>query len=132
MVDNTYSEMWKTAMLGKSSLALYRNYKKEIKYEKCTYNNHPGSARLAEARSGVLRTRQFVSVYDPSVDDKCDCGEVQTLEHVLFECEDKTLEVIFELPNRVEIALGFAECHLSQKTILQKTKCVLSQWYMNR
>lgn len=57
MVDKTYSEMWKVKMQNKSPLSLYRNEKKEIKYENLLYNQHPGSARLGGTLWGIKDQR---------------------------------------------------------------------------
>lgn len=60
------------------------------------------------------------------------CGEIETVEHILFECQDKRLECIIERPNRLDIALGFQSEESESVDIVKMTKCILHNWFVNR
>ncbi|KAH7949133.1 hypothetical protein HPB49_005559 [Dermacentor silvarum] len=78
---------WRKAAEQKSSLELYRSEKLEIRTE-CCYDNSKGSALLAEAKAGVLRTRIWRERFTEGVSTTCAlCGESdETLCHVVLEC----------------------------------------------
>ncbi|KAH7941206.1 hypothetical protein HPB49_010962 [Dermacentor silvarum] len=78
---------WRKAAEEKSSLELYRSEKLEIRTESC-YDNSMGSALLAEARAGVLRTRIWRARFTEGVSTTCAlCGKSdETLRHVVLEC----------------------------------------------
>ncbi|KAH7941076.1 hypothetical protein HPB49_009766 [Dermacentor silvarum] len=78
---------WRKAAEEKSSLELYRSEKLEIRTE-CCYDNSKGSALLAEARVGVLRTRIWRARFTEGVCTPCAlCGKSdETLCHMVLEC----------------------------------------------
>ena len=43
-------------------------------------------SQLNRLRSGCGRTKHFMKMIGASDDDKCECGLVQTINHILFEC----------------------------------------------
>lgn len=98
------------------------------------YCNDIGSSRLAEARAGVLRTREFVADYNPEVDNLCDdCNVIENVEHILFECRFAYLDNIKNLPNRVNIALGFSQDETVDKAkALSYAKQTLKQWFYSK
>jgi len=76
---------WKEDVESKSSLVMYRNWKKEIKEEKC-YNGSYASRLWLEARSNTLKLgdrKRFTGE-----ETKCSlCGyEEENLKHFLLEC----------------------------------------------
>ena len=77
---------WEDELQQKTSLALYRRYKKEIKEEN-VYDNTGASICLYQARSNTLRlnSRQF----DKDKNEKCDlCGkEQEDIGHFILRCE---------------------------------------------
>lgn len=78
---------WQRSSETKSSLALYRSEKLDIRTEPF-YDNSKGSALLAEARAGVLRTRLWRARFTEGIVATCAiCGTAdETLRHVTLEC----------------------------------------------
>ena len=81
---------WKRDIENKSSISIYRTFKKEIREEKC-YDNRPESNLLFQARTNTLdlNTRNRFKKEDEK-DTRCKlCGkENENLIHFLIECKE--------------------------------------------
>ena len=96
---------WQNGMEGKSSLQLYRKYKKEMVGNEIIYDNGEGSRLLANARAGMLNTRVYRSHFMNIVEDCGLCGEgAEDIEHVI-----KTCKFLGEREGQIEEYLGFGE-----------------------
>ena len=85
------SKNWKREIENKSSISIYRTFKKEIREEKC-YDNRPESNLLFQARTNTLdlNTRNRFKKEDDEKDTRCKlCGkENENLIHFLIECKE--------------------------------------------
>ncbi|KAH6920311.1 hypothetical protein HPB50_028700 [Hyalomma asiaticum] len=81
------TDTWQRSSETKSSLALYRSEKLDIRREPF-YDNSKGNALLAEARAGVLRTRLWRVRFTEGIVATCAICESadETLRHVTLEC----------------------------------------------
>ena len=80
------TERWKKELNSKSSIAIYKDWKKEIK-EEPIYDNRPASVTLYRARANCLplmeRNRHT------GENTQCFCGEgTENLEHMLLHCKE--------------------------------------------
>jgi hypothetical protein len=88
IIKKTFVEQWVDRMKNKSSLELYRAAKQQKGQVDRLYDNSRGSRLLADARAGMLRTRQFQARFIPSSDVTCQlCNATEeTIEHVVLNC----------------------------------------------
>ena len=80
------TERWKNEINTKSSIKIYKDWKKEIK-EEPIYDNRPESITLYRARANCLplmeRNRHT------GENTQCPCGEgIENLEHMLLQCQE--------------------------------------------
>jgi hypothetical protein len=121
---------WRAAVDQKRSLQQYSINKVGRAIEKF-YDNTKGSALLAEARSGLLKTREFrrnhfdgdaaISIICP----RCKNGNDELL-HILYECQSASFLLDQNLVS-IEEALGW-----SQETdfdTINQTKRILDEWF---
>lgn len=132
-VREAEGEMWRSAMLPKTTLNLYRESKEDIATEPALYDNSCGGALLFEARAGALRTLDYRSRFDCAPETRAavcrSCGgERETIEHLLLRCSKLTPPTAegTTLPQ----ALGFldAEGNRCGKSV-RTTKARLEVWW---
>ena len=78
---------WKTQMINKKTLTLYRTRKRNIREEKW-FNNNRKSIIMMKARSDTLQLgwREF-GMDDTKICKMCN-SEIETLAHFLLECQE--------------------------------------------
>jgi hypothetical protein len=121
-VRQALDDAWQRGMLSKSSLLRYRSYKRSRGTDQL-YCNSRGSALLAMARAGMLPTRCQRARSEPGIDQNCvKCGmESETLEHVIFECNE-----IYYTEEDLLKRLGFHEER--EPALVAATRKLLEKW----
>ncbi|KAG0421698.1 hypothetical protein HPB47_002428 [Ixodes persulcatus] len=107
-VSESETRRWAEAARRKPALALYAREKQEVR--KLNFmDNSQGSAMLAAARGGMLRTRVLQAKYsDTDVGcTMCAQGADETAEHIILECTG--LEPEAQCGVELAVALGFRE-----------------------
>ena len=86
-IDNLDTMLWREELGQKSSLVIYREWKKEIGNVDWIYDNTPASEILFRARTNTLNLRDRKRF--KGEETKClICGEeLENLQHFLLECE---------------------------------------------
>ncbi|KAH7982632.1 hypothetical protein HPB52_006212 [Rhipicephalus sanguineus] len=126
-VHEVETTAWRDSAATKSSLEIYRGEKPEISTERI-YDNSRGSALLAEARVGVLRTRLWRARFTEGLAKTCALcgGSDETLSHVVLECcEIRPPAGTAALP----IALGFSVEGGELRKVVEVTKRRLEYWW---
>jgi exonuclease III len=120
---------WKAAMEKKSSLERYRKCK-SVKCLEAFYDNSRGSQLLAEARAGLLKTKEFRQIHFQSdhgistTCPRCQSG-ADNLKHILYECVASTRLLSTDVS--IDEALGLVEN--ASKTVSSEVKKILDEWY---
>ena len=91
-IINKYdTECWKEEMAKKSTLTIYRRFKKEIKGEQDLYDNTPAATIMYRCRSNSLYLN--IKKKHQGGNTKCPfCGEDETLQHFLLHCPNYSKE----------------------------------------
>ena len=120
-------ETWWGEMNRKSSLDVYRAFKKEHGLKICIYGNTKASGLLADARAGMLNTKvnraKFEEEGTEGTDFLCGlCGkDEETIKHIILECPELGVR-----ETTIDTALGFNET--PEWDEINETKARLSRW----
>ncbi|KAH7955515.1 hypothetical protein HPB52_001189 [Rhipicephalus sanguineus] len=129
LVRQQEREEWVRTAEKKSSMTVYMMGKGDIAKE-AFFDNSRGSGLLAEARSGVLRTRQWRAHYVDRQQTQCIlCNAAEeTIEHIVLQCPK--IHPPSETTS-LQTALGFVEGEDQRKgarTYVELTKQRLEHW----
>ena len=115
---------WREEMAQKNSLELYRDFKEEMGGMDEIYDNSLGSGLLADARGGVLLTREQRAKFQELETLDCVlCGEgEENMRHVVLECTG-----LGRRDTTMEVALGMRVDN-GDKTEVIITKKRLAEW----
>lgn len=132
-VSESETRRWAEAARRKPALALYAREKQEVR--KLNFmDNSQGSAMLAAARGGMLRTRVLQAKYsDTDVGcTMCAQGADETAEHIILECTG--LEPEAQCGVELAVALGFRESdeRADEPPPVEITKKRLQCWWRRR
>jgi hypothetical protein len=124
-IKRAFLGQWLDKMKKKSSLELYRQQKKQKGKVDKIYDNSRGSRLLADARAGMLRTRQFQARV-MSCDVTCQLCKTteEDIEHVVLQCPVLGLRQGVSLSEALGLGNGLEEVHVS--------KYRLSEWMVRK
>ncbi|KAH7968259.1 hypothetical protein HPB52_007268 [Rhipicephalus sanguineus] len=130
LVRQQEREEWVRTAEKKSSMTVYMMGKGDIAKE-AFFDNSRGSGLLAEARSGVLRTRHWRAHYVDGQQTQCIlCNAAEeTIEHIVLQCPK--IHPPSETTS-LQTALGFVEGedqHKGARTHVELTKQRLEHWW---
>ena len=100
------TKKWEEDVKCKTTLSIYREWKKEIEEEKI-YDNKPSSIIWYRARSGSLNINGKKKYTGKAEDLKCPmCAQIEDMEHFLLHCQGtmKEREKIRELQRSFKIS----------------------------
>ena len=83
--DKEWQKMWQE---GKTGRELFKLLPKITKKSIEIYNGKPKAmcAVLAQARTGKIALKAYLAHINRADSNKCECGQVQTLKHILLVC----------------------------------------------
>merc|ERR1712008_316581 len=131
------NDMWKKELESKTSLTIYRNFKKEMREEK-NYDNRPESRLIFQARSNTLNLndRKRFKKESTKEDKECKlCGnEEENMIHFIIECKEmetvrnSRLMIKYQEENKEDIIGNI----LFEPENIEKTKIMLGKMWKYR
>ena len=122
---------WREEMENKSSLSIYRHWKKDIKEAEC-YDNRPSSTIMYKARANCLPLHDRKRHTNEDTSCKVCSAENETLEHFLLWCpayQEKRKECIdLQQPYRENVCSIIGAFLFRENDIENKKEIIYDMW----
>ena len=79
-----WQDMWDKSEKGRNLF----NYRPKVDYKvKHKFESRKGESIVSQLRTGYVKLNEYLQKTSITENDKCQCGEIETVKHFLLECE---------------------------------------------
>ena len=79
-----WQDMWDKSEKGRNLF----NYRPKVDYKvKHKIESRKGESIVSQLRTGYVKLNEYLQKTSITENDKCQCGEIETVKHFLLECE---------------------------------------------
>ena len=79
-----WQDMWDKSEKGRNLF----NYRPKVDYKvKHKFESRKGESIVSQLRTGYVKLNEYLQKSNITENDKCQCGEIESVKHFLLECE---------------------------------------------